>query len=471
MKSKKDPKPKDTLFNSSFEIEQPEGADQNMPGFMTNGPPEDDEPVSEKQDEPPFKTEAEILSGNPSIHTISTVDTNKAPAEKPVEISPIEDIPKDLSFDTDRFKQLADDILAITKNIAVITDDEQNELARSCGKKLTKLKSELDEARKAANAPDQERIDDRNARANAIKAGMEKEVDRLKATIAFYEQEKERKAKELAEKLERERKEKEEAEAKERLRVETIKSTIAKIKSEGIPKLEKCNTLLELNTFEANLKGWKLKTDFYAEFLSEAQSVKDELVALVAQRRPLLEEIDRKNKEAELLKGEQARLLREEADAKQRQLDAQRLVDEAERNAKALAEQNKELEARNELTVLIASFGVKDVMGYTERVLRKHGTCLQAVADREKLIEEYKEFLNEQGQPKWEIGGSSVKNRRTDYLFTIVDESLIPREYLSVDESKIKKAIQANRQVLEKDVNSFQIAGMVIYPQKSTILK
>ena len=52
-----------------------------------------------------------------------------------------------------------------------------------------------------------------------------------------------------------------------------------------------------------------------------------------------------------------------------------------------------------------------------------------------------------------------------------MDENLVPREYLCVDEAKIKKAIQLNRAELQKDIKSWGLSGILIYPKSSTILK
>ncbi len=64
-----------------------------------------------------------------------------------------------------------------------------------------------------------------------------------------------------------------------------------------------------------------------------------------------------------------------------------------------------------------------------------------------------------------------MKNQRVDYIFDIIDENSVPREYLCVDESKVKKAIQENRALLEKDINGFKIDGIKISSKVQTVLK
>ncbi len=474
------------LFNSEFEIEgqnqsveAPE-KDENIPAFLNTMPPDGDEDVSDDST-PPFMSDEQTvntLGGTTESKTTKKESSkeNKEPknTDKPVTINPItvpESVEKAaIGFDTDAFQLLTDNVLDLSKKITLIENDEDNDKARELGKKCQKLKSDIEKARLAANVPDQAKIDDRNARAKKITQPLEAEVDRLKKTISFYEQEKERKRLAELKRLEEEAKEKAEKARLEQLRVDNIKATIAKIKSEGIPNLEKCNTLEQLTAFEAKLTGWQLKATFYMEFLPEAEAVKQELVDLIKQRRPLLEEIDKKNKEAEKLKGEQAENARKEVEAKQKQLAAEKEAAEQKRNAEELAKANAELEARNELTVLVASFGVKKVDDYIEGVLKKYGNAATAILDREKLIEDYKQSLLDMARAVTAIAGKP-KNVRTDYLFSVIDENKIPREFLMVDEAKIKKAILENRPILEKDINAFKIEGLLIFPSKSTILK
>ena len=103
-------------------------------------------------------------------------------------------------------------------------------------------------------------------------------------------------------------------------------------------------------------------------------------------------------------------------------------------------------------------------------VVEKYGSAIIAAEKREELILDYQNSLVEKAKEE-EVASEKVKNVRVDYLFEITDENLIPREYLCVDEAKIKKAIQANRESLQKDIKNFSIKGTIIFPKNSTILK
>ena len=472
----------ENLFNSGFEIENnddvkdinihPENNSMNNNKFTSTLPPTDDAP--------PFDIDEnnDVVAENNNIVVAETKKTESdnenesvSLKEKEVhQISNISDITSNISK-FDEFKKLFDEAIVLSKKIVIISGDIDNASAREYGKNLTEIKNRADEARKDYNKPYQKIIDDNNDSFNdSIINPVKKEIERLKQAIAFYEGEKEKKRIAEAKKLADEQKAKEEKERLERERVSKIRESISKIQTEGIANLEKCNTLAELNTYEAKITGWKLKPEYYAEFIEEAEKQKSALVLLIGQRKPLLEEIDRKQKEADKLQGEAKEAAQKEADAKAQELEATKKADEEKRNNEALVAQNKELEAQTELTILVASFGVKHVEGYIKSVIEKYGTATNAIENRDKLVDDYRESLIQ--KTKVDANESEkVKNVRLTFEFTVTDESSIPREFLSVDEAKIKKYIQANREKLEKDINSVKINGLILYPRKTTILK
>jgi hypothetical protein len=421
-----------------------------------------------------FDVEGDKRENTQKFEPTIITDTEETPvikSEKEVEVISVELETTPASEGFAEIDNLSKDILILSKKIVLITDDIDNLSARDYAKKLTDLSKKADAARKEYNQPYQDKIDSNNEayKLNLIEP-LKIEIDRLKSAISFYENEKERKRKEAADKLAKEIKEKADKEEAERQRIAKIKLQLEKIKTEGIPALEKCNTLDELNKFETTVKGWNFKPEFFAEFFDDAQSRKEEIITLIGQRRPLLEEIDKKQKEAELLQGEQRASAILEAEATKKALEEKQKADEEKRKSEKLQKDNKELTARQEIMTIVASFGVKKVDDYIKGIVEKYGSCATAIADRQGLVNDYRESLVEKTKVDV-IESEKIKNVRTDYVFSIINEEEIPREFLSVDESKIKKAIQANRPALEKDINSFSIGGVLIYEKKSTIIK
>lgn len=366
------------------------------------------------------------------------------------------------------FKVLADDILILSKKIITPKDDDENTNARDYGKKLVKIMKDVEDERKAKNNPWQEKIDQNNDLAKmVISEPLKKEVERLKTAVGLYESEKERKRLLEIARLAKEKAEKEAAELAEQQRVAKVRQNISDITTNGISGLEKCNTLDELNAFSTKVKSAVLKEEFYKEYFQEAKDKMSDLIALIEQRRPLLEEIDAAKKQADLLEGEQKEAAEK---AMAEKLAAQKLLDEETRKNEELERENKEMTAKQELFTLFASLGIKKVSDYVNVVIEKYGSPIIAAEKREELIADYQNSLVEKAKEE-EVASEKVKNVRTDYLHEIIDEKLIPREFLMVDEAKIKKAIQANREILQKDINGYKIAGCMIFPKNSTILK
>lgn len=432
-----------SLFNQGFEIEGQE-----------NEKKEDNE-------ESPF--------GEPTV-----IETK---VEKTKVIEPVAELSNEFVNDIDKtfnvfdFEKQSSELFSLSKKLSLIKDDEDNQAARDLAKQMTTLKNKIEEARKEANKPDQQRIDGRMESAKKITEPLTKELDRLKQCVSFYESEKERKRLEEKKKLEDEIKAKEEKEKKERERVQKIRSEIDRLRTDGQAKVNACNTLKEVNDLEVKLKGWKLKPEFFAEFIEEAEGLKNEISELLSQRKPLIEEIEKNNLEAEKLKGDKKLQAEKEAEAKKKELEAQNKLQEEEQRNKQLQEQNMELAAKQELIVLVASFGMsRGVEEYMENVIAKYGNCRLAMEQRDKLVDDYREHLSNKTKMD-AIDSEKVKNVRLTFEFSIIDEDLIPREFLSVDEAKIRKALVDNRKKLEEDVNGYKIDGLLIYPKKSIIVK
>lgn len=437
------------LFSEGFEIEGEENKNKV-------------ENESSDNDESPFieDNKQEITETEKNIKTV-----------QPVELSNefIKDV--DNTFNVFYFEKQSKELLLLSNKLSLINDDEDNVTARDLAKQMTTLKNKIEEARKEANKPDQKRIDDRMDSAKKITEPITKEIDRLKQCVSFYESEKERKRLAEKKKLEDEMKAKEEKEKKERERVQNIRKEIDRLRTDGQAKVNACNTIKEVSDLELKLKGWKLKAEFFGEFIEEAEGLKNEISELLAKRKPLIEDIEKKNEEAKKLEGENKLQAEREAEAKKKELEAQNKLREEENRNKELQEQNMELAARQELIVLVASFGInKGVEEYMDNVIAKYGNCRLAMEKRDKLVDDYREHLSNKTKMD-AIDSEKVKNVRLTFEFSIIDEDLIPRQFLSVDEAKIRKYITEKRKELESDVNSVKIEGLLIYPKKQTIVK
>lgn len=410
------------------------------------------------------KTEKEVKSKKVTVKT-KEVKALEIPSSLEIKVEEANQNP--LAY-IDEYKVLADDILVLSKKIITPKDDEENTNARDYGKRLNKIIKDADDERKLKNNPWQEKIDQNNDLAKmVISEPLKKEVERLKNAVGLYETEKERKRLEEEKRLAKEKADREAAILAEQQRVAKVRQNISDISTNGIAGLDKCNTLDELNTFANKVKSAVLKEEFYKEYFQEAKDKMAELITLIEQRRPLLEEIEKAKKEAELLDGEQ-KAAAEKAMAEK--LEAEKVANEEKRKNEELERENKEMTAKQELFSLFASLGIKKVSDYVNVVVEKYGSAIIAAEKREQLILDYQESLVEKAKEE-EAASEKVKNVRVDYLFEITDENLIPREYLCVDESKIKKAIQANREALQKDIKNFSIKGTIIFPKNSTILK
>jgi len=352
-----------------------------------------------------------------------------------------------------------------------IKDDDENTNARALGKELTDLKKEIEDEKKKRNKPLKEEMDSNTEKAKKLIEPIEKQVDRLKSLITTYELEKERKRKEELERIEKEKKEKEEKERKEAERVSKIRNEISRLRDLSHKSISDANTEEALNKIELNLKNWQPKKEYFMEFYDEVNiNLKKEIQSLIDGRRPIVKELDEARKKAEELQAKN-----KEAAEKERKLLEEKLADERKKKEQEAAmkkaqEDAEELSARNELTVLIASLGVKDFEGYLKKIVSKYSTCRQAVLKRDEIIKSYQDEQDKLRQIQL-LEQQKIKNQRIDFVFTIDDETKVPIQYLSVDEKKIKKAIQENREALEKDINSFKIDGVTITSKVQTVLK
>lgn len=416
-----------------------------------------------------FKDYTDLGEGFSKDVTVKTKEVVGLQIPSNLEVPVIEQ-PKTLDY-TNEFKNLGEEILVLSKQIINPKDDADNDNAKSYGKKLVTISANAEKARKEYNNPYQEKIDANNDKVKAdITEPFKKEVERLKLAITLYDSEKERKRLIEVARVAKEKADKEAEELAEKQRVANVRQKLSEISTNGVNALEKCDTLEELDSFKLKVKSIVLKEEFYKEYFQEATDKIVELIVLIDQRRPLLEEIDKAKKATELLEGEQKRDAELLMKANQEKLDAQKLVDDEKRKNEELEKENKEMTAKQELFTLFSSLGIKKVADKVNETIEKYGSCIIASEKRDELISDYQNSLVEKAKEE-EVASEKVKNIRTDYLFDVMDENLVPREYLCVDEAKIKKAIQLHRTELQKDIKSWGLSGILIYPKSSTILK
>jgi len=427
------------------------------------------EVITNDNDESAFHEDTNLGEGFSKDLTLKTKKVVALAIPSNLEI-PVAEQPKTLDY-INEFKSLGDEILALSKQIINPKDDADNDNAKSYGKKLVTISANAEKARKEYNTPYQEKIDANNDKVKAdITEPFKKEVDRLKLAITLYDSEKERKRLIEVARIAKEKADKEAEELAEKQRVANVRQKLSDITTNGITALEKCNTLEELDSFKLKVKSIVLKEEFYKEYFQEATDKIIELTNSIDKRRPLLEEIDKAKKATELLEGEQKRDAELLMKANQEKLDAQKLVDDEKRKNEELEKENKEMTAKQELFTLFSSLGIKKVADKVNETIEKYGSCIIASEKRDELISDYQNSLVEKAKEE-EVASEKVKNIRTDFLHSIIDENLVPREYLCVDEAKIKKAIQLHRPELQNNLNAWKIDGILIFPKTSTILK
>lgn len=358
----------------------------------------------------------------------------------------------------------------VIKIISIGTDDD-NANARTLAKELADLKKKVNAEKIARNKPLNAEIDANGEKAKKIVEPIDVQIERVKQLITNYELEKERKRKEEIAKIEAEKKEREEKERLNNERISKIRGEIQRLRELSSKSIGDANTLSDLLKIETNMTTWKPKQEYFMEFFDEVDvTLRNEIKSLIEARKPILKELDEQREKAAKLEEENKEAAERERKLIAEKLEAEKKKKEQEDAIKKAQEETEEMNAKNEITVLVASLGIKDFEPYIENILKKYGNYRTASASREKIITSFQEEQEEKRQ-KAILDAQRIKNQRVDYDFEITDVTKVPLQYWSVDESKIKKAIQENRSLLEKDVNSFKIDGVKITPVTTTVLK
>jgi hypothetical protein len=403
---------------------------------------------------------------NSSLNSPNSEQNSEQP--EPIVIQVAEEEKDALVKFSDQEKKVQE-IVALCKSV-VVTDDASNTLARSIGVQAKAVISAIEKKRKELVRPHIDKQDAYNSVAKKLSSPIEEAVNtRINRMVTAYELAREEKRKAALAQAEKEKKEKEEAEAIEKARVDRIRASIKEVLDKGNGRIDKIDSSGSLDAFVKELSAWKPKVEFYGEFYSELENTIVELKTRAENRRPIIIQLEQNKAEAAKLEGE-AKLQAEKIAAQQAdKLKAIQEKEAAELATKKAEEEAKEANAKRELTILIAPI-CQNIHEELKRQIGLHGSAVNAMANKGKVIQSVTEAKTE----KQEIRGlksEKMKNQRLEFKFEIINEFQIPREFLSVDETKIRAAIVANRAALEKDINGFKIEGVTIYPDTKTVFK
>lgn len=363
------------------------------------------------------------------------------------------------------------EIVSICERAQEVKDDSSNDYARQVGKRANELVKAIDKKRLALTKPVREEQERINTVAKKLSSPIEAQIEKIRSVVTAYETEKERKRLEEVARIEKEKKEKEEKEKKERERVAKIKNEINRIQNTALADINQIEDMKSLNELEFRLNSWKPKAEFFSEFMPELQAVIKDLNEKITLRKPVIEQLQKQKEEAARLKGEAKKLaeeklkLQQEELKKQKEAEEKRLLEEKELKDRA------EALNRQELSIFIASLNyTKETAQEVEKFIGKYGSATTAMQKKQEMLD----TINAEriaAAKNTELNAKKMKNQRVNFKFRILNESEVPREFLSVDEKKINQAIVANRMLLEKVPVEFKIAGIEIYSETKTVLK
>lgn len=457
-------KPQD---NEILKAEDIFGSDEQPNAFMSND-------TSIFDSEPPEIEETEEVVNEDEKTEIVTEELKIESSSKstaPI-IQSSEQVTSALKKDSIQIFELqSKPLIEKAAKIISISTDEDNTSARTIGKELADLKTKVNAEKLARNKPLKIEMDSNIEKAKKIIEPIESQIDRVKILITNYELEKERKRKDEIAKIEAEKKEREEKERLNNERIAKIRLEIQKLRELSSKSIGDTKTLADLLKIETNMATWKPKQEYFMEFFDEVDIIlRNEITSLIEARKPILIELDEQREKAAKLEEQNKDAAERERKLIAEKLEAEKKKKEQEDAIKKAQEETEEMNAKNEITVLVASLGIKDFEPYIENILKKYGNYRNASASREKIIASF-QYEQEEKRQKAILDAQKMKNQRVDYDFEITDVTKVPLQYWSVDESKIKKAIQEARVLLEKDVNSFKIDGVTITPVTTTVLK
>jgi hypothetical protein len=350
----------------------------------------------------------------------------------------------------------ATDLLKRCEGITEVGSDEQNTLAREIAKASSDFNKTVNNARKTLNKPLKERTDKNNADAKSVITPIEAEIERIKGLIGDYEQKKEKARQEALKKAEEERLAKEKEERERQEKIQAIRDNINNIQQTYTAKVNECKTSKTLEKYKGEIQALSVSKKEFGDQVDSMKQVKDILLSQVEQRMPIVKELEKAS-------GEE----KEELVAKEQERQAEEI--------QTLSFEEQSMEANAEQFVYIGLTRIESECDWkledkAKELLTLYGSYVEVEKNLEQIIA--KELSLVQSKDKIDtLVGDKVKNQRKEVKFKIVDENKIPREFLKVDETKIRKAMGENRNSLKEDIESFKIEGVEFYIELTTVLK
>lgn len=295
--------------------------------------------------------------------------------------------------------------------------------AKKLAKEAAAIVKLIDDRRKELIEPHLTEQRNINAYAKEITEGLDTSLKGFRAQILSFEQEEERKRQAELKRLDDERKEKEAAEKAERERISMLKTRLNTLETGVLHMLHNAESAAEFTTIIEVLE--EIEIEQFQEFTAEAQSLKDRLTISTTERWEVVK----------------ARLAQEEA---ARQLDG-----EAKRQAEeriALDKAAEELRQREERIAADKADEEREAKAREE----------QAEIDRKAAEDEAARIAE---QTALSQKSSSISKR---WVFKVEDTSVVPRQFLVVDEKAVKEFIKQGGRV---------IPGIKIYQEEGLVLR
>jgi hypothetical protein len=383
-----------------------------------------------------------------------------------------------LNLDADEKKELAKfnklelQVAAIVHHLKSIEvkDEVGNTVAVDVATKANKLVKAIEARRKELSDPLEKQKKVLISIEKKLAGPLEEAVAAVKKKITDWTQEQERLRKVELQRQEDARKKEEQDRENERLRVLNIRNKITEFKDKSSQKVNAIEDLSGLEAFIKEINAWKPKSEFYQEFFTEIESEIKSAISLAEGRRTLIEEMEKQKVAAASANKKAAAAAAEKQKALQAQMELKRKNDELEAEKKR--EQAAQLEAANKIairnTVEALGWPADRVDGVMADIIYTYQSFTNAMAQIEKLKVSLSEKLKLHNDSLRTVA-SKATNQRVNWKFRILDATQVPREYLMVDEAKIKAAMTTMKE--EVKTGKFNIAGVEFYDEASTVLK
>jgi len=447
----------DEIVDEKKVIEIVDEASDKFGEILDVVPDENKTNKEEDNESSPFKEMPDInVTDVTPIEKIKSVsDNNKKEVKEIVIPQTMVDISvadKNVAKTFGEFADEVDDLLEECKVILTIPNDDTGKLAKDIGIKANKLIKKIEKHKNDANRPLKAREDANRDYCKKFVKPLGSEVDRIKNILTAFELQKERKRQADLKKIEEEKKEGEKKKEQQIERANTIKKQISTIRTISLDKLSKCTDKASLDELTTQLKGWKPKQTLFQEFLDDTKKMVKEVLKTIEEKYKLLDE--------------NGKLPTEEKSDQPQGFEV-----EKETNPEMSEEtETEEIQAQEKLITLLSKLEIEKVIDVAQGYVEVYGTAVIAYENKDKIINELSQskVLDEKEE---ELASNSMKNMRTEHKFEITDATKVPKEFLMVDEKKIKSAITDNRKILIKDINSFKIEGVKITSEQKVILR